>query len=98
MSQTEYVTPAGLQAMGIEYSRQWLLTLEHRGEFPKRLYYSPRRYHWRADEIHAWLETRHATARPTVPPVHGTTIADDLKSVSPRNPLPFEAEHETATA
>jgi predicted DNA-binding transcriptional regulator AlpA len=94
----DYISPQDLPALGIRFSRSHIWKLEQRGDFPKRLRYSPRRYHWRADEIHAWLETRHATARPTVPPVHGTTIADDLKSVSPRNPLPFEAEHETATA
>lgn len=93
MSQTEYVTPAGLQAMGIEYSRQWLHALEQRGEFPKRLHYSPRRYHWLRADIEKWLADRHATAQPTVPPKDALT-----KALDSSNPLPFEAAHETATA
>jgi predicted DNA-binding transcriptional regulator AlpA len=68
-SESQYVTPAGLQAMGIEFSRQWLHALEQRGEFPKRLYYSPRRFHWRRADIERWLADRHATVTPTVPPV-----------------------------
>jgi predicted DNA-binding transcriptional regulator AlpA len=69
MTQTDYVTRQDLPALGIKYSRQWLYALEERGQFPKRIRFSPRRHFWLRSDIERWLAERHAAVTPTVPPV-----------------------------
>ena len=53
-----FVTRKGLVERGITYSDGYLLTLESRGEFPKRMYLSPRKVVWVSDEVSAWAEQK----------------------------------------
>lgn len=49
---------AQLRELGISYSREHLWRLESAGKFPRRLYLSPQRVVWLADEIAEWLDQR----------------------------------------
>jgi prophage regulatory protein len=49
------VSPAGLRARGIDYSRSHLWRLEAEGRFPKRVKLGSGRVAWIADEVDAYL-------------------------------------------
>lgn len=57
------VDRAALRELGITFSNMHLLRLERRGAFPERLYLSPKKIAWPAEEIAAWIE-QHMAARP----------------------------------
>ena len=42
----------------VPYSPQWILTLEKREQFPKRIVIGPRRVGWRLSEVEQWLAER----------------------------------------
>jgi hypothetical protein len=54
------VTAAELPEYGIDYCYQHLRRLEFRGEFPKRIYLSARKFGWLRSEIEQWIEERAA--------------------------------------
>jgi len=45
---------------GIRFSNVWLLELEQRGKFPKRVRLGERRFGWLEHEIDRWIEQRAA--------------------------------------
>lgn len=61
----------GLEARGITYSNPYLIALEKKGRFPKRVRLTDYRVAWVEEEVTAWIESRIA-ARETP---HGLKIA-----------------------
>jgi prophage regulatory protein len=53
----------GLDARGIHLSKSTLRRLERCGEFPARVYVSPRKIAWLSSDVDAWLARRAASRR-----------------------------------
>jgi prophage regulatory protein len=54
---------------GIPYTRQHILRMEKRGEFPQHFELSPKRIAWLESEIDEWIDARVAESRAnTIPP------------------------------
>jgi prophage regulatory protein len=64
MQLTRLIGGKELQALGIRFSRAYLLKLEKRNQFPKRVRLGPNSVAWRLDEIQAWIEMRSAARGP----------------------------------
>jgi predicted DNA-binding transcriptional regulator AlpA len=67
MKLTRLIGAKDLQALGIRFSRQYLLVLEKRCEFPQRVRLGPNSVAWRLDEVQAWIDERSGarTGRPS---------------------------------
>lgn len=48
----------------VPLSRVTLWRLERKGQFPQRIQVSANRVGWFADEVEAWLESRHRVGQP----------------------------------
>ena len=55
-SSIRFVSPAGLAARGITFSRSHLWRLEHQGSFPRRVHVGKGRVAWVEHEIDEYLE------------------------------------------
>jgi predicted DNA-binding transcriptional regulator AlpA len=69
MQLTRLIGGKELQALGIRFSRAYLLKLEKRGQFPQRVRLGPNSVAWRLDEIQQWIEMRSAARGPQREPV-----------------------------
>jgi predicted DNA-binding transcriptional regulator AlpA len=69
MQLTRLIGGKELQALGIRFSRAYLLKLEKRDQFPQRVCLGPNSVAWRLDEIQQWIEMRSAARGPRREPV-----------------------------
>jgi predicted DNA-binding transcriptional regulator AlpA len=64
MQLTRLIGAKELRALGVPFSRAYLLKLEKRRQFPQRVRLGPNSVAWRLDEIQAWIEMRSAARGP----------------------------------
>jgi predicted DNA-binding transcriptional regulator AlpA len=64
---------SGLERMGIRYSNAWLLELEKRGEFPKRISVGARKVAWVVAEVKAAI-AKAAAERETTAAARGAIV------------------------
>jgi len=69
MQLTRLIGAKELRALGVPFSRAYLLKLEKRRQFPQRVRLGPNSVAWRLDEIQQWIEMRSAARGPQREPV-----------------------------